>query len=355
MRTLGSATLFVAVLAWAVSRSSVAQQTVELGTLEDLVTPDEPQDAGAQEQPAEIPKIPAGTVRRPEGGMQHPALEKAWADYEVAVAKVAEDLGDVIGKQFDAATAKGDLEAAVKWQTIGRNFEKEGVLPDEAETKTTVNAAVSTYRKAKDELARAYDAVVKALTIEKKIDEAKKARDEKTGLFSVAVTKPKTPAQPEATKVSWVDITSEMRGGVKQGAITVIRPQDGRVVSDRPYSPPLVIEYVCATSRNNIRLGYACDYLIFNWELNRNELRINGGPVGEQHVMNAGAVPVGKMVTIRQEVLPREMTIYVDGQKRASWAGDFSNVRDLIEVFGHDSDLQLKSVRVATPLRQLQQ
>jgi tetratricopeptide (TPR) repeat protein len=124
------------------------------------------------------PKRPAGTFARPKDGVQHPDLDKAWAEYDAVVAKAAESIKAAISKQFDATTAKGDLDAAEKWQTALENFEKAGEVPAEKEIKSAASSAVADYKKAKEELGKAYESVVKALTMEKKIAEAKVARDE---------------------------------------------------------------------------------------------------------------------------------------------------------------------------------
>lgn len=163
---------------------------------ETAVAPDavneNPVDAG--------PIAPAGTVSRPQSGEQHPDLDKAWADYEAAVANATEAVKAAIASQFDAATAKGDLDTADKWQVIGERFEKAGELPAEGQE---VKAAVADYKRAKDELAKAYESVVKGLTIAKKIPEAKAVRAEWAALAGDAPKQPivaQVPPTPEARK-----------------------------------------------------------------------------------------------------------------------------------------------------------
>jgi hypothetical protein len=148
-------------------------------TLENLVNSPEDQDASAVTEVDAGPKPPAGTVARPKDGVQHPDLDKAWADYDAVVAKAAEGIKAAITKQFDAAAEKGDLDAAEKWQTALEKFKKTGEVPSGSETKSAVSAAVADYKKAKEELGKAYESVVKALTMEKKIAEAKAAREER--------------------------------------------------------------------------------------------------------------------------------------------------------------------------------
>jgi len=159
------------------------QQRQQLGprTLDGLLNSGEAQTPTASAEAGVTdagPKRPAGTVTRPKDGVNHPDLDKAWADYDAAVTKAAEGIRAAIAKQFDAATAKGALDEAEKWQNAMGKFEKAGELPSEKEAKTAVRAAAADYNKASDELTKAYEAVVKALTIEKKITDAKAVRDE---------------------------------------------------------------------------------------------------------------------------------------------------------------------------------
>ena len=164
----------------------LAQQQQQVGprTLEGLLNfgeTQEPATAAEAELTDAGPKPPAGTVARPKDGVQHPDLDKAWADYDAAVLKVTELIKAAISKQFDAAATKGDLDAAEKWQVIGKKFEADGELPSEEETKATVSAAVVEYKQAREKLTKAYEDVVKALTIEKRIADARAARAELPG------------------------------------------------------------------------------------------------------------------------------------------------------------------------------
>jgi hypothetical protein len=162
----------------------IAQEPSGPATLEGLANSPEDQDASAVPEAADSgPRRSAGTVTRPKDGVQHPDLDKAWAEYDAVVAKAAEGIKAALSKHFDAAAEKGDLDAAEKWQTALEKFEKAGEVPAETDTKSAVTSAVADYKRAKDELAKAYEAVVKALTMEKKITEAKAARDEKASLL----------------------------------------------------------------------------------------------------------------------------------------------------------------------------
>ena len=163
----------------------LAQQPTGPATLENLLLPDKAQKPAAtlKGDAADVgTKRFVGSVVRPQDGVKHPDLDKGWAVYDAAAAKAAESIKAAISKQFEAATAKGDLDAAEKWQATLEKFEKTGELPTEKEAKTAVSAAVADYKKAKDELSKAYEAVVTALTMEKKITEARAARTEKEAI-----------------------------------------------------------------------------------------------------------------------------------------------------------------------------
>jgi hypothetical protein len=138
------------------------------------------------------PMRPAGIATRRNNGVQHPDLDKAWAKYSAIVSKAAEEIRAVFLKQFDAATAKGNLDAAEKWQAALAKFEKTGEMPTANETKAAVNAALADYKKATEDLSKEYEAVIKALTMDKRIAEAKVARDE-CEAFQLKGSPPKPP------------------------------------------------------------------------------------------------------------------------------------------------------------------
>jgi hypothetical protein len=140
---------------------------------------------------------PAGTLVRPQDGVQHPDLDKAWTEYDAAVAKVTESIKAIIAKQFDAATEKGDLDAAEKWQIALQAFDENGQLPSESGTRAVASAAATELKAAKDSLEEAYGTVVKALTREKKIAEAKAVRSEAKAITNPAVGDPTRPVMAE--------------------------------------------------------------------------------------------------------------------------------------------------------------
>ncbi len=152
--------------------SSLAQQPT------GPATPEDSESSVDRGDPVRTTRQPYTRLARPEDGVQHADLDKAWEEYEAAIAKGAERIQAAISKQFDAATARGDLDDSEKWQAALEIFVKSGEVPDEGMPKTLVNAAITDCKKAKEELRKGYEGVVKTLTIEKKIEEAKAVRTE---------------------------------------------------------------------------------------------------------------------------------------------------------------------------------
>ena len=101
----------------------LAQQPTGPATLENLLHSDKARKptAALKGDAADVgPKRFVGTVVRPQDGVKHPDLDKVWSVYHAVVARAAESIKPDIAKLFDAATAKGDLDAAEKWQaTLG--------------------------------------------------------------------------------------------------------------------------------------------------------------------------------------------------------------------------------------------
>jgi hypothetical protein len=113
------------------------------------------------------------------------------------------------------------------------------------------------------------------------------------------------------------------------------------------FRPPVEITIVAETDSTNLRLSYAADQVIFNWELDRDQLRVDGGPANGKHKAGAGAIPAGRYVTVTWTVLPDKQTISVDGQLRFEDAGDYSGIDRPVSVFpAEGSTVTVKSLTV---------
>ena len=112
------------------------------------------------------------------------------------------------------------------------------------------------------------------------------------------------------------------------------------------FKPPVEIIIEAKTDSHDLRISYAANQVIFNWENNRSELRVDGGPANGQHKQGAGIIPSNKYVTIRWIVTPKSQTIYVDGQLRYEHAGDYSKIDNAISVFPYKSEVTVKTIKV---------
>jgi hypothetical protein len=124
--------------------------------------------------------------------------------------------------------------------------------------------------------------------------------------------------------------------------------EDGDILSTPgSFKPPVEITIVAMTDSTDLRIAYAADQVIFNWELNRDELRVDGGPANGQHKAGAGSIPKGKYVTIRWLVTPRHQVIYVDDQLRFEHDGDYSSINRCVSVFpAVGATVTVKSIKV---------
>ena len=112
------------------------------------------------------------------------------------------------------------------------------------------------------------------------------------------------------------------------------------------FKPPVQITIVAKTDSTNLRIGYAANQIIFNWEVNSQQLRIDGGPANGQHKAGAGKIPTNKYVTIKWVVTPTKQSIYVDDELRFEHSGDYSKIDNPVSVLSNKSKVTARTIRV---------
>lgn len=122
-------------------------------------------------------------------------------------------------------------------------------------------------------------------------------------------------------------------------------PKDS-IATVTSFRPPVQITIVAKTDSTNLRMGYAADQVIFNWEMNPKQLRVDGGPANGKHKTDAGSIPTDKYVTVKWVVTPQKQLIYVDDQLRFEHTGDYSTINKPVRVFTHQANLSLKTLEV---------
>ena len=131
---------------------------------------------------------------------------------------------------------------------------------------------------------------------------------------------------------------------------SIVLQDNERITTADTYAPPVRFTIVAQTDSTNLRLAYAADQIIFNWEENPDQLRIDGGPAGSRQKDGAGTIPVNQWVTVQLTVMPKSMAIAVDGKKRYGIRADFSQVNQALSIFpSNGSVIKIKSVTAAVP------
>lgn len=118
-----------------------------------------------------------------------------------------------------------------------------------------------------------------------------------------------------------------------------------RLTSPENFQPPVEFSIVAKTDKLNLRLTHIARQVIFNWEVDPDELRVDAFTGGSKHAKGQGRIPVDTYVTIHWLVLPHMQVITVDGRKRYLHFGEYGGMSRPIEVFPFDSTVTVKSLK----------
>src|SRR4029077_5956939 len=93
------------------------------------------------------------------------------------------------------------------------------------------------------------------------------------------------------------------------------------------------------------RISYAADQIIFNWDGDAKQLRVDGGPANGSHMRDFGRIPINQWVQIKLQVLPDSMNIFIDGKQRYHTEADFSKVEQPFSVWAaQGANVKVRSV-----------
>jgi hypothetical protein len=244
----------------------------------------------------------------------------------------------------DATKAKGDLATALELEAALHTSPENTEAPPAKAVGGALAAARANYERSKvqalrltepkrtrleADFGRALTDLEQRFTRGGKLEAARSARDAKLAIPGVTV-----------------DVLPMMIGQreTKEGFVA-FKDEEG-LRTEMTFQPPLEIEYVLKTD-SQVRPGYAAGQIIFNWEANKSELRIEGGPVGGQHRPGVGGIPTKQVITIKQVVLPDVMSVAVDGHERTHWKADFRGINEPITIRGtHGATVQVRQVLV---------
>lgn len=140
---------------------------------------------------------------------------------------------------------------------------------------------------------------------------------------------------------------NETRELVAGGREIVLKGRE-RFTSAETYAAPVEFTIVAKTDSTNLRLAHMPKAVIFNWERNMDELRIDNDPGGARHVADQGRIQPNEFVTIVWRVMPHFQSISVNGRQRVMHYGDYSKDAKPVEVYPMDSTVTLKSLQART-------
>ena len=80
--------------------------------------------------------------------------------------------------------------------------------------------------------------------------------------------------------VDYIPLIAQRRG---LNGKEIVLNNDNRLVTPMTFKPPVEINITAKTDLTNLRIGYAADQVIFNWEMDPTQLRVVGGPANGKH------------------------------------------------------------------------
>jgi SWI/SNF-related matrix-associated actin-dependent regulator 1 of chromatin subfamily A len=196
------------------------------------------------------------------------------------------------------------------------------------------------------------------------------------GLKGLARTKVEQRLAEADAALPRVEILGTMTGGNGPGADGVVTLRgDERITSAEPYATPVSSRIVAQTESTNIRIDFGRVAVCFNWEASKDVTFVNYGqspnpadtiarwqreknqatspdlavPAGKSVTVFAGRVPENQWVTIDLDVRRDSVTLTVDGQRRAEFKLDASDLKAPVSIYAHGSTIRVKSVQVRGP------
>ncbi|MBN8418295.1 MAG: protein kinase [Verrucomicrobia bacterium] len=183
-------------------------------------------------------------------------------------------------------------------------------------------------------LFRKYEEVLKAGQTEwtqaGKLDDARLANDRIASL--------------SRERTALLDEAKELLPGGKE----MVLQKNDRFISAEKFTPPVEFTLVVKTQKDDLRMAYTARQVIFNWDKNQDELRLDADPAGARHVPGMGRIPEDTFVTIQWRIMPHMQSITVDGKRRLLHFGDYSKVDNPLEVFPLNHPVTIKSAKVKT-------
>jgi hypothetical protein len=117
---------------------------------------------------------------------------------------------------------------------------------------------------------------------------------------------------------------------IKQENAVVLKEQNhdqAKILTTKEHKPPFALRVKAKTDSTNVRLYYNAGMLIFNWEVNEDELRIHDPATNEIiAVDNRGKIEPNVYHDFVWEMYPDGMRVLVDGKERARRRGNYEKL-----------------------------
>lgn len=155
-------------------------------------------------------------------------------------------------------------------------------------------------------------------------------------------------ASESAASTGMIDLLPSMEGTrkVRNDDGTVLLSRGGRITTPGNFRPPVTFRIVVMTSEKDLRLGFAARQIIFNWEMNHDDLRVDGGPPNGKHKPGAGRLPSEQWVTIEFVVNPDELVLSVDGVERHRVKANYTKIDEPLSITAQNGEVKIKSAGV---------
>ena len=144
------------------------------------------------------------------------------------------------------------------------------------------------------------------------------------------------------------EILGEMRGVhiPTEGRYPIALRAGERLTTPTSFKTPVTFRIVLLTNLADMRIGYAFDQIIFNWEMRQSELRVDGGPGGGlQPKPGVGELPENQWVGIEFTVTPTEAILSVNGQEIDRLPGNYSAINQPFYIEAHNGPVNVRSVK----------
>ncbi len=307
---------------------------------------------GPPAQPAK-PAMPTVPVAESEGAKRlreldtsfHAALERdVLAVHRTALADLNSKYIAALERTLTAAMASAHLEEALALREEKQRISSQSPLPAEDEPATPVSLKTlrTTYRASLRPIESARLSGISSLF--QKYAEVLKAEQVEWTKASKLEDAQLASARLASLSREHAELLNEPKE-LLPGGREVVLEKPARFTSAGSFKPPVEFTLVVKTRKDDLRLGYTAKQVIFNWETNPGELRIDNDPGGAHHLPGMGRIPEDTFVTIQWRILPHMQSITVDGKRRLLHFGDYSRVDRPLEIFPLNHPVTVKSVK----------